>query len=124
MCILPHDQPQASPAALLPGQVRRQLALDALSGVPVSRIAAENHVSRKFVYQQLGRAHQGLDLAFDPPAPPKDLLFWLPVTRPWLRQLVLGLTLICHSSFRGVGELLTDLFDYPMAVGTVHNILR
>src|SRR5215831_9409685 len=55
---------------------------------------------------------------------PDQLLFWLPVTTPWLRQLVLGLTLICHSSLRGVTELLQDLFDYPLAVGSVHNILH
>jgi hypothetical protein len=30
---------------------------------------------------------------------------YLPVTKPWLRQAVLGLTLTCLSSFRGVVEL-------------------
>src|SRR5262245_50324987 len=64
MCILPQDQPHASVAALLDGQARQQLALAALSGVPISQIAAEKDVSRKFVYQQLHKAHQGLDLAF------------------------------------------------------------
>jgi hypothetical protein len=123
VCILPLDSPPASAAAALPGPARQQLALAALKGVPVSQLAQDNDVSRKFVYQQLDKAHQGLDLAFAPPASPEDLLFWLPVTRPWLRQLVLGLVLICHSSLRGVGELLTDLFDYPVSLGTVHNIL-
>src|SRR5262249_34879129 len=70
-------------------------------------------------------AHDTLDHAFQSPAPDQpDLLFWLPVTKPWLRQLVLGLTLICHSSLRGVCELLRDLFDYSLSLGTVHNILR
>ena len=32
--------------------------------------------------------------------------------------------LICHSSFRGVVELLGDVFDYPIALGTVHNIVH
>src|SRR5262249_53221318 len=50
-------------------------------------------------------------------------LFHLPVTKAWLHQLTLGLVLICHSSVRGVQELLRDLFDYPIAVGTVHGIL-
>jgi hypothetical protein len=124
MCILPSDQPQGSVAALLSGQARQQLAVAALCGVPVSHIAAQNHVSKKFVYQQLHKAHQGLEQAFSPPQPPQELLFWLPVTRPWLRQLVLGLVLVCHSSFRGVCELLQDLFDYPLSIGTVHNILH
>jgi len=41
-----------------------------------------------------------------------------------LRQLVLGLTLSCHSSLRGVHELLADLFDYPLSLGSIHNILH
>lgn len=124
MCILPPDPPHASPATQLPGPARQELALAALAGVPISQLAAENHVSRKFVYQQLHRARQGLDLVFDPPAPPADLLFWLPVTKPWLRSLVLSLTLVCHSPFRGVTELLADLFDYPLSLGSVHNIVQ
>jgi hypothetical protein len=123
MCILPVDLAQASVAARLDGQARQQLALAALSGVPVAQIASEQHVSRKSVYQQLDKAHQGLQMAFDPPQPPDGLLFWLPVTRPWLRSLVLGLTLLCHSPFRGVTELPQDLFDYPISLGTVHNIV-
>ena len=32
--------------------------------------------------------------------------------------------LICHSSVRGVVELLRDVFDYRLSVGTVHNIVH
>jgi hypothetical protein len=112
-------------ARLLPTPTRQQLALDALAGQPISTLANQNHVSRKFVYQQLHYAHDAIDHAFNPPdTDPPQLLFWLPVTKPWLRQLVLGLTLVCHSSFRGVTELLDDLFDYPLSLGSVHNILH
>ena len=52
------------------------------------------------------------------------MLFYLPVTTSWLRQLVLALVLICHSSTRGVVELLRDLFDHPISLGTVHNIVH
>src|SRR5262245_3021219 len=123
MCILPAQQAAASAARLLSAQARQQLALSALAGVPIAQLAAENQVSRKFVYQQLDKAHQGVQLAFEQPQPPEDLRFWLPVTRSWLQQLVLGLVLVCHSSFRGVGELLADVFDYPVSAGSVHNIL-
>ena len=37
---------------------------------------------------------------------------------------MLGLSLLCHSSCRGVVELLGDLFDYPLSLGGVHNILH
>jgi hypothetical protein len=123
MCILPLEPSLAGAASLLPAQARLQLALNALSGSPVSLLAAEHHVSRQFVYRQLHKAHDALQNAFDPLAAPKDLLFWLPVTKPWLRQLVLGLVLICHSSYRGVSELLADLFDHSLSIGSVHNIL-
>jgi hypothetical protein len=115
----------SSAARLPPLQARQQLALDALAGQSVSALADQHQVSRKFVYQQLGHAHDALDQAFAPPADqPPHLLFWLPVTKPWLRQLVLGLTLICHSSLRGVQERLADLFDYPLSLGSIHNILQ
>ena len=46
------------------------------------------------------------------------------MTKNWLFQLILGLVLICHSSYRGVVELLRDLFDTPISIGTVHNRLE
>jgi len=52
------------------------------------------------------------------------VLFYLPVTKAWLHQVVLGLILICHSSYRGVIELLRDLFDFKLSLGTVHNIVH
>ena len=34
------------------------------------------------------------------------------------------MVLLCHSSVRGVTELLRDVFDYHLSVGAVHNLLR
>jgi len=131
MCILSNLCPdgvtalEPSPARLLTPTTRQQLVLDALAGQPISQLADQHHVSRKFIYQQLRQAQHALDQAFQPPADDEaELLFWLPVTKPWLNQLVLGLNLICHSSLRGVCELLRDLFDYPLSLGSVHNILH
>ena len=130
MCILPAPaapgpRPAPAPAHVLPPRARQRLALEALQGTPVTRLAQDHDVSRKFVYQQLHRASDALDQAFTPaPADQDAVLFTLPVTKGWLRQLVLGLVLIGHSSLRGVTELLADLFDYPLSLGTVHNILR
>lgn len=47
-----------------------------------------------------------------------------PITQKWLFQLILALILICHCSYRGVVELLQDLFDYPISAGTVHNRVK
>jgi hypothetical protein len=52
------------------------------------------------------------------------VLFSVPVTKAWLEQLVLTLILCGHSSYRGVTEILRDCFDYPLSVGTVHNIVQ
>lgn len=120
----PSTPPHAAKAMTPLG--RRQLALEALAGTEtVSRLAGEHGVSRKFVYRQAAQAEEALDAAFSPADDDDEkVLFHLPVTKPWLRQLILGLTLTCHSSSRGVVELLGDVFDYPMSVGTVHNVLQ
>ncbi len=114
------------PARLLPPADRQRLALRALAGTrPVSRLARDHHVSRRFVYRQADKARQALDRAFAPELPAGErVLFWLPVTRAWLEQLVLGLVLIARCSLRGAVEFLADLFDYPISLGGVHAIVR
>jgi len=98
--------------------------VDALAGSePITRLAEDHDVSRKFVYQQADKAQQALDQAFAPVRNDQRVLFYLPVTKALLRQIVLGLILICHSSFRGVVEFLRDLLDYPLSLGSVANIV-
>ena len=107
------------PAQRLLPQERRDLAIQVLAGAqPVSDLAREHEVSRKFLYQQAHTAQDALTRAFDPEPKTEKVLFYLPVTKAWLRQLVLGLVFICHSSTRGVVELLRDLFDYRISLGT------
>jgi hypothetical protein len=109
---------------LLPAQ-RQDLAIPVLAGTDtISDLARQHEVSRKFLYQQVHTAEEALNQAFAPSAATDDVLFYLPVTKAWLQQLVLASVLICHSSYRGVVELLADLFDYPISLGTVHNIVH
>ncbi len=124
-----YQQPETAmlcAAKAMPPRQRQELAVAAVAGVQtVSRLARQHEVSRKFVYRQAGKAQEALLEAFSPEqAGDDEVLFYLPVTKAWLRQLILGLTLICHSSSRGVVELLRDLFDFPISVGTVHGILQ
>jgi hypothetical protein len=127
MCIVPSPAAPTTPrpagGRTCPPETRQVLAVAALAGASVTELARRHDVSRKFVYQQRQRAEEALDGAFAPGAAADDVLFELPVTRGWLRQLVLGLVLVCHSSLRGVTELLADVFDCPMSVGTVFNIV-
>jgi hypothetical protein len=117
--------PALSVAARLSPAKRKEIGLKAVARtVPISHLADQHQVSRKFVYQQGDKAQQALDESFAPSKGDDEVLFHLPVTKTWLYQLILGLVLICHSSYRGVVELLRDLFDTSISVGTVHNRLQ
>jgi hypothetical protein len=104
-------------------QERIKLATQAIAkSVSITQLAKEHGVSRKFIYSQKEKAEAALKQAFN--SPDEDqVLFYLPVTKAWLKQLVLALILICHSSYQGVIELLRDLFDYSICKGTIHNIV-
>jgi hypothetical protein len=104
---------------------RKNLSLQVLAKTnPVSRLSRDHQVSRKFLYQQAAKARHALDKTFDPQEPDKEVLYHLPITKEWIRQFVLCQTLIGHSSFRGVCEILDSVFDYKdMSAGTVHNIV-
>ena len=118
--------PQTPAARRLPLQQRQHLALHALAGTqPIAHLAQQHDVSRKFVYQLADQAEHALADAFAP-APPADdeVLFSLPVTERWLQRLILALLLICHSSYRGVHELLRDLFHFPRSLGYLHALAR
>jgi hypothetical protein len=104
---------------------RLGLGVQALAGhQSITGLAEQAGVSRKFVYQQAGIAQAALDDAFAPTVADDTVLFHLAVTKNWLKQAALGLTLICHSSYRGVHEFCRDLLGVNLAVGTVHNIVH
>jgi len=90
----------------------------------VSDLAARHGVSRKFVYQQTHRAVAALDDAFLSATPDHEVLFEVAVTKTWLRQVIVGLALICRSSYRGVVEFMCDLLGFSISVGTVHHVLQ
>ena len=112
-----------SVAARLPESARRNLAVRALaSSESIPDLAAEHGVSRKFVYEQKGKASAALDEAFAIRASDEEVLFELKVTRRWLRQLILALTQIYRGSYRSVIECLRDLVGVHVSAGTVHNV--
>jgi hypothetical protein len=116
--------PPSWPAQRLLRTERQHLAVQVIAGAqPVAELARQHEVSRKFVYQQVDTARQALTQAFNPEPKAEDVLFRLPVTKAWLRQLVLGLVLIGHAPYRAVVELFRDLFDWDISLGTVHNIV-
>jgi len=112
-------------AARLPGSDCKDLAIQALAGSgTVSDLAARHGVSRKFIYQQTHKAAAELDDAFSSATSDDEVLFELAVTKAWLRQIIVGLALICRSSYRGVVEFLRDLLGLPVSLGCIHDVLQ
>ena len=75
------------PATQLALQQRQGLAIQVLAGTEtVSELARQHEVSRKFLYQQVHTAEKALSEAFAPSSRPDDVLFYLPVTKAWLRN--------------------------------------
>src|SRR4051794_10385529 len=109
----------------LPENDRKDLAIQALTGSEtVSDLAAQHGVSRKFVYQQTHKARGALDDAFSPATPDEAVLFELAVTKTWLRQVIVALTLICRGSYRGVIGFLRDLLGLSVSLGCIHDVLQ
>jgi len=95
---------------------RKNLSLQVLAQAePVSRLAQNYGVRRKFLYQQAARVSDALDETFTAPSDDDKVLFYLLVTKNWIRQFVLAQVLIGHTSFRGVIEILEVMFDYPFS---------
>ncbi len=98
--------PSSSVASRLHPVQRQEIAVKVLSKQePVSQIANQEQVSRKFLYQQKQIAQEALNNAFERQEPENEVLYYLPITHSWIFQLILALILICHCSYRGVKEL-------------------
>jgi len=110
---------------MLPKSDRKDLAIQALArSTTINDLSVRHGVSRKFVYQQARKAGAALDEIFLPGTPEDDVLFHLTVSKTWLRQVIVALTLVCRSSYRGVVEFLRDLLGVPISIGTVHHVLQ
>ena len=105
--------------------MRQKVAISALaSNENISQISREYNTSRKFVYTQKEKASTALNDAFSEKIDDTEVLFHIPVTKAWLHQAVIALTLTCHSSYAGVTEFFRDIFDYNICKGTVFNIIQ
>jgi hypothetical protein len=111
-------------AAMLLESDRKDLAVQALArSTTISDLSIRHGVSRKFIYRQARKADEALDEVFLS-GTAEDVLFQLTVSKIWLRQVIVGLALICHSSYRGIVEFLRDLLGVAISLGTVHDVLQ
>lgn len=104
---------------------RRDMAIQALRGPgSISELAAQQGVSRKFIYQQKDRAQTALQDAFTPESLPDGFLGWLPVTRSWIKRVMLSAALNGHASVRGICEHVEAITCRSVSEATVHNVLQ
>jgi hypothetical protein len=115
-----------SVASRLCPDTRKNIAIQAISkSEPIKTLSVKYGISRKFIYQQKNKAEEAIDVAFTTSDDDEEkILFHLPITKSWLSQMILGLVLICHSSYRGVVEIFRDLLGVSISVGTIHNRLE
>lgn len=112
-------------AHFLTSSQRQKIGIEAVEGyTPIARIAEHYGVSRKFVYQQKKKALEGISKAFEKQPSNDKILFYIPVTKSWLFQVVLALIFICRASYQGVSEFFRDIFDCHISKGTIHNIVH
>ncbi len=120
-----HQSQALHPAHEIPAEQRKQLALQIIRNEkPVSHLAEEQGVSRKFLYKQKLKALFGIDRAFDRKERDDKVLFYIPVTKAWIQIVVLALILHCRSSFRGVTKIFSDVFGSTISISTVYNIVQ
>ena len=104
---------------------RKRLSIDVLARKkPVTDLSKENGVSRKFLYKQAAEADEALTRTFETKEKDEDVLFYIPVTKAWVKRTIVALILICHASFRNAAEFMNDVIGHKISVGTVHNIVN
>lgn len=108
----------------MPWDDRLDLAKEALKHArPLTELAEERGVSRKFVYEQQHRAEAALNSAFEPESLPDDFLGWLPITRSWMERTVVSSALECHGSVRGIREHVNSITGRFLSEGNICGIL-
>ena len=105
---------------------RQGIGIQAIKGhTPITDVAIQHNVSRKFVYEQKDKALDGISKAFEEESKDSQekVLYTISVTKKWLEQVLLGLTFTCRSSYQGSMEFFRDILNYETCKGTIHNIL-
>lgn len=91
---------------------------------PITRLAEDHGVSRKFVYEQQHHAEAAIERAFEPESLPEGFLGWLPVTRSWIERTILSTALEGHGSIRGICEHVESMTSRSVSEGYVCGVLR
>ena len=75
------------PPKRLPQDLKKHIALEALSSNNISEIARQNGVTRKTTYQQKDKALKSIDKAFENiHHNDEKVLFYIPVTKTYIKM--------------------------------------
>jgi hypothetical protein len=114
--------PQKTASNRIPSANKCTMAILAISRQQtITEISKNFDCSRTTVYELKNRALRAAADAFEDAG--DETLFTVPVTKSFIRQMVVGLFCICDSSYRGVMSFLENIFDFPISLGSVFNIL-
>lgn len=103
-------------------QTKCAIAIEAMSRQKtITAIAEKFNCSRTTVHEQKNRALNAVIQTFEESG--EGVLFTIPVTREFIRKIVVALFLICGSSYRDIMYFLAGLFQVNIALGSVFNIL-
>jgi len=107
----------------LSNDTKRTLALQSLSKQnSISDLSRTYGCSLTRVHLQKITALLAITKAFDIDNE-NTLLYDLPITKNYIKQVVISLFLICKSSFRDIIFFLKDIFDYSISLGSIYTIL-
>ena len=102
---------------------KRKLALQSPSKQnSISDLSRTYGCSRTTVHLQKNTALLAINKAFDAENE-NTILYYLTITKNYIKQVVLSLFLICKSSFRYIIFYLKNIFDYSISLGSIYTIL-
>lgn len=114
--------PKSNHVKRIPSAMKLEIGLQAISRKqPIVNIAQRYDCSRTTVYKQQEKIIQAANQAYENEN--NEILFYIPVTKAFIQKMVVGLFLICKSSYRDIMFFLKDIINYDLSLGSVFNIL-
>ena len=102
---------------------KRNLALQSLSKQnSISALSRTYGCSRTTVHLQKNTALSAINKVFEEESG-DTILYYIPITKNYIKQAVISLFLICKSSCRDIIFFLKAIFDYSISLGSIHAIL-
>lgn len=105
-------------------EIKKIIALDALSSNTVSDVAKKHSVTRKTAANHKTIALDAINKTFDAKAGEKEkVLFWVPVTNSYIKMIITLLFVIAKVSIRDSRSFIENAFDHQVSTGYISQTL-